>query len=124
MGIQPGDHGYPGKRCSQNGPAAGRLFPDEFVQCSADQDFPTNGVASAATSVIVTVLKGWTVRCRTLCVAVVAQLAADTGCVLLIPAIAWVMRTFSSRLRNASRGAQVSTSNMVQVLQSPRTAIA
>lgn len=79
--------------------------------------YDVNGVASAATSVIVTVLKdglsvlglfGWLLWLNW-------QLTLI--CVVLIPAIAVVMRTFSGRLRAASRNAQVSISNMVQVLQ-------
>lgn len=79
--------------------------------------YDVNGVATAATSVIVTVLRdGLTV------VGLFAWLLwlnwqLTLICVALIPAISWVMRTFSSRLRRASRNAQTSVSSMVQVLQ-------
>lgn len=79
--------------------------------------YDVNGVASAATSVIVTVLKDGLSVVGLFAWLLWLNWQLTLVCVLLIPAIAWVMRTFSSRLRNASRGAQVSTSNMVQVLQ-------
>lgn len=79
--------------------------------------YNVNGVASAATSVIVTVLKDG--------LAVIGLLAwlfwlnwqLTLICFALIPAVAIVMRTFSGRLRRASRNAQLSTANMVEVLQ-------
>ncbi|MEY2633264.1 MAG: hypothetical protein RIR00_1918 [Pseudomonadota bacterium] len=79
--------------------------------------YDVNGVASAATSVTVTVLKdgltviglfGWLLWLNW-------QLTLI--CIALIPAIGWVMRTFSKRLRQASRNSQISIANMVQVLQ-------
>ncbi len=79
--------------------------------------YDVNGVASAATSVIVTVLKDGLSVLGLLIWLLWLNWKLTLICFALIPAIAVVMRTFSGRLRVASRNAQVSTSNMVQVLQ-------
>lgn len=79
--------------------------------------YDVNGVASAATSVIVTVLKDGLAVIGLLIWLLWLNWQLTLICFALIPAVAWVMRTFSGRLRNASRGAQLSTSCMVEVLQ-------
>ena len=79
--------------------------------------YDVNGVASAATNVIVTVLKDGLVVIGLLCWLLWLNWQLTLICFALIPAVAWAMRTFSGRLRKASRAAQVSTANMVQVLQ-------
>lgn len=79
--------------------------------------YDVNGVASAATSVIVTVLKDGLSVLGLLIWLLWLNWKLTLICFALIPAIAVVMRTFSGRLRVASRNAQLSTSNMVQVLQ-------
>lgn len=79
--------------------------------------YDVNGVASAATSVIVTVLKDGLVVIGLLCWLLWLNWQLTLICFALIPAVAWAMRTFSGRLRKASRAAQTSTANMVQVLQ-------
>lgn len=79
--------------------------------------YDVNGVASAATSVIVTVLKDGLSVVGLLFWLLWLNWQLTLICFALIPAIAIVMRTFSGRLRVASRNAQVSTANMVQVLQ-------
>ena len=79
--------------------------------------YDVNGVASAATSVIVTVIKDGLSVIGLLIWLLWLNWQLTLICFALIPAIAWVMRTFSGRLRAASRNAQVSTANMVQVLQ-------
>ena len=79
--------------------------------------YDVNGVASAATSVIVTILRDGLSVVGLFIWLLWLNWQLTFVCIALIPAIAWVMRTFSSRLRSASRGAQISTSNMVQVLQ-------
>jgi len=79
--------------------------------------YDVNGVASAATSVVVTVLKDGLAVLGLLVWLLWLNWQLTLICFALIPAIAWVMRTFSGRLRRASRGAQISTANMVEVLQ-------
>lgn len=79
--------------------------------------YDVNGVASAATNVIVTVLKDGLVVIGLLCWLLWLNWQLTLICFALIPAVAWAMRTFSGRLRKASRAAQLSTANMVQVLQ-------
>ncbi len=79
--------------------------------------YDVNGVASAATNVIVTVLKDGLVVIGLLGWLLWLNWQLTLICFALIPAVAWAMRTFSGRLRKASRAAQVSTANMVQVLQ-------
>lgn len=79
--------------------------------------YDVNGVASAATNVIVTVLKDGLSVIGLLIWLLWLNWELTLICFALIPAIAWVMRTFSGRLRQASRNAQESTSAMVQVLQ-------
>ena len=79
--------------------------------------YDVNGVASAATNVTVTVLKDGLSVVGLLVWLLWLNWQLTLICFALIPAIAWVMRTFSSRLRKASRNAQISTSNMVEVLQ-------
>lgn len=79
--------------------------------------YDVSGVASAATSVIVTVLKDGLAVVGLLAWLLWLNWQLTLICLLLIPAIALVMRTFSGRLRNASRGVQVSISDMVRVLQ-------
>ena len=79
--------------------------------------YDVNGVASAATSVIVTVLKDGLAVIGLLIWLLWLNWKLTLICLALIPAIAWVMRTFSGRLRKASRGAQISTASMVEVLQ-------
>jgi len=79
--------------------------------------YDVNGVASAATNVIVTVLKDGLVIIGLLCWLLWLNWQLTLICFALIPAVAWAMRTFSGRLRKASRAAQISTAHMVQVLQ-------
>jgi len=79
--------------------------------------YDVNGVASAATSVTVTVLKDGLSVVGLLGWLLWLNWQLTLVCFALIPAIAWVMRTFSGRLRRASRNAQISTANMVEVLQ-------
>lgn len=79
--------------------------------------YDVNGVASAATSVVVTVLKDGLSVIGLFAWLIWLNWKLTLICVALIPAIALVMRAFSGRLRKASRNAQVSISNMVQVLQ-------
>lgn len=79
--------------------------------------YDVNGVASAATNVTVTVLKDGLSVVGLLIWLLWLNWQLTLICFALIPAIAWVMRTFSGRLRKASRNAQISTSNMVEVLQ-------
>lgn len=79
--------------------------------------YDVNGVASAGTSVIVTVLKDGLSVIGLLGWLLWLNWKLTLICFALIPAVAVVMRTFSGRLRVASRNAQVSISNMVQVLQ-------
>lgn len=79
--------------------------------------YDVNGVASAATSVTVTVLKDGLSVIGLLIWLLWLNWQLTLICFALIPAIAWVMRTFSGRLRKASRNAQISTASMVQVLQ-------
>ena len=79
--------------------------------------YDVNGVASAATSVTVTVLKDGLSVVGLLIWLLWLNWQLTLICFALIPAIAWVMRTFSGRLRKASRNAQISTASMVQVLQ-------
>ncbi len=79
--------------------------------------YDVNGVASAATNVTVTVLKDGLAVIGLLVWLLWLNWQLTLICFALIPAIAWVMRTFSGRLRRASRNAQISTSNMVEVLQ-------
>ncbi len=79
--------------------------------------YDVNGVASAATHVIVTVLKDGLAVVGLLAWLVWLNWQLTLICLGLVPAIAWVMRTFSERLRKASRGAQTSTASMVEVLQ-------
>ena len=79
--------------------------------------YDVNGVASAATSVVVTILKDGLAVIGLLLWLLWLNWKLTLICLVLIPAIALVMRTFSGRLRKASRGAQISTANMVEVLQ-------
>ncbi len=79
--------------------------------------YDVNGVASAATSVVVTVLKDGLSVIGLFAWLIWLNWKLTLICVALIPAIALVMRAFSGRLRLASHSAQVSISNMVQVLQ-------
>lgn len=79
--------------------------------------YDVNGVASAATNVIVTVLKDGLVIIGLLGWLLWLNWQLTLICFALIPAVAWAMRTFSGRLRKASRAAQVSIASMVQVLQ-------
>lgn len=79
--------------------------------------YDVNGVASAATSVTVTALKDGLSVIGLLLWLLWLNWQLTLICFALIPAIAWVMRTFSGRLRKASRNAQISTASMVQVLQ-------
>lgn len=79
--------------------------------------YDVNGVASAATSVTVTVLKDGLSVVGLLVWLLWLNWQLTLICFALIPAIAWVMRTFSGRLRKASRNAQLSTASMVEVLQ-------
>ncbi len=79
--------------------------------------YDVNGVASAATNVIVTIIRDGLSVIGLLLWLLWLNWQLTLICFALIPAIAWVMRTFSGRLRSASRNAQVSTANMVQVLQ-------
>ncbi|MCE1180932.1 MAG: lipid A export permease/ATP-binding protein MsbA [Rhodocyclales bacterium] len=79
--------------------------------------YDVNGIASASTSVIVTVLKDGLSVIGLFAWLLWLNWQLTLICIVLIPAIAVVMRTFSGRLRAASRNAQVSISNMVQVLQ-------
>lgn len=79
--------------------------------------YDVNGVASAATSVVVTVLKDGLAVIGLFAWLIWLNWKLTLICVALIPAIAVVMRAFSGRLRKASRNAQISISNMVQVLQ-------
>ncbi len=79
--------------------------------------YDVGGVASAATSVIVTVLKDGLSVVGLFVWLLWLNWQLTLVCVLLVPAIGWVMRTFSGRLRNASRGVQDSISEMTQVLQ-------
>lgn len=79
--------------------------------------YDVNGVAAAATNVVVTVLKDGLSVIGLFIWLFWLNWQLTLICIALVPAIAFVMRTFSGRLRNASRSAQVSISNMVQVLQ-------
>lgn len=79
--------------------------------------YDVNGVASAATNVIVTVLKDGLVVIGLLGWLLWLNWQLTLICFALIPAIGWAMRTFSGRLRKASRAAQLSIAQMVQVLQ-------
>lgn len=79
--------------------------------------YDVNGVASAATNVVVTVLKDGLSVIGLFIWLFWLNWKLTLICIALVPAIALVMRTFSGRLRSASRNAQISTSNMVQVLQ-------
>lgn len=79
--------------------------------------YDVNGVAAAATNVIVTIIRDGLSVIGLLLWLLWLNWQLTLICFALIPAIAWVMRTFSGRLRAASRNAQVSTANMVQVLQ-------
>lgn len=79
--------------------------------------YDVNGVAAAATSVIVIVIRDGLSVIGLLIWLLWLNWQLTLICFALIPAIAWVMRTFSGRLRLASRNAQISTANMVQVLQ-------
>lgn len=79
--------------------------------------YDVNGVASAATNVIVTVLRDGLSVIGLLGWLLWLNWKLTLICFALIPAIAWAMRTFSWRLRKASRGAQVATARMVEALQ-------
>lgn len=79
--------------------------------------YDVNGVASAATSVIVTVLKDGLSVVGLFIWLLWLNWQLTLICIALVPAIAFVMKTFSGRLRVASRNAQTSTAHMVQVLQ-------
>lgn len=98
-------------------------LPNSYFQKNASSvpltkiAYDVNGVASAATNVIVTVLKDGLVVIGLLCWLLWLNWQLTLICFALIPAVAWAMRTFSGRLRKASRAAQVSTAHMVQVLQ-------
>lgn len=98
-------------------------LPNSYFQKNASSvpltkiAYDVNGVASAATNVIVTVLKDGLVVIGLLCWLLWLNWQLTLICFALIPAVAWAMRTFSGRLRKASRAAQLSTAHMVQVLQ-------
>lgn len=79
--------------------------------------YNVNGVASAATTVVVSVLKDGLAVVGLLGWLLWLNWQLTLICFALIPAVALVMRAFSGRLRNASRGAQASTATMVEVLQ-------
>jgi len=98
-------------------------FPTAYFQKHASSvpltkiAYDVNGVASAATNVTVTVLKDGLSVVGLLVWLLWLNWQLTFICLTLIPAIAWAMRTFSGRLRKASRNAQISTANMVEVLQ-------
>lgn len=79
--------------------------------------YDVNGVSSAATNVIVTLLRDGLGALGLLLWLLWLNWQLTLICFAMIPAIAWVMKTFSSRLRQASRGAQTATAQMVEALQ-------
>ncbi|WP_341743807.1 lipid A export permease/ATP-binding protein MsbA [Azonexus hydrophilus] len=79
--------------------------------------YDVNGVASAATSVVVIVIRDGLSVLGLLGWLLWLNWQLTLVCLALIPAIAIVMRTFSGRLRKASLNAQQAISSMVQVLQ-------
>lgn len=79
--------------------------------------YDVNGVSSAATNVVVTVLRDGLGVVGLLLWLLWLNWQLTLVCFALIPAVAWAMRTFSWRLRLASRGAQEATALMVESLQ-------
>lgn len=79
--------------------------------------YDVNGVSSAATNVVVTVLRDGLGVVGLLLWLLWLNWQLTLVCFALIPAVAWAMRTFSWRLRVASRGAQEATALMVESLQ-------
>lgn len=79
--------------------------------------YDVNGVSSAATNVVVTVLRDGLGVVGLLLWLLWLNWQLTLVCFALIPAVAWAMRIFSWRLRLASRGAQEATALMVESLQ-------
>lgn len=79
--------------------------------------YDVNGVSNAATSVVVTVLRDGLSVVGLLVWLLWLNWQLTLICFALIPAIAWSMRTFSWRMRRASRGSQEAVARMVEALQ-------
>lgn len=79
--------------------------------------YDVNGVAVAATNVVVTILRDGLSVVGLLGWLLWLNWQLTLVCFALIPAIAWSMRTFSWRMRRASRGSQEAVARMVEALQ-------
>lgn len=79
--------------------------------------YDVNGVAVAATNVVVTILRDGLSVAGLLGWLLWLNWQLTLVCFALIPAIAWSMRTFSWRMRRASRGSQEAVARMVEALQ-------
>ncbi len=79
--------------------------------------YDVQNVASAATSVIVTLMKDGLTVIGLLIVLFWLNWQLTLICFALIPCVALVIGSFSGRLRRASRAAQTGTATMVKILQ-------